>query len=450
MNPKTDLSNLYDGSLVKVSVKGNRSKGTFVEDYAMVISTSFFDTETRREFQRLKKEIHRLPYRYSPPKKDYSRFLEINRLPWVSNKEIPNLVKELEEKKKYFTEDFPEKIWKEKITDPNAIITTLFEERKDLSLTNIKTNENITSPDQQSIPKVKEEFKSWFEVSWEIIPITKGDNFISSIIRNTQNHLKTISDQIQTKEDELAKKQNMAKTERDRIEADLKKLRDKKNTLDDRINKKWKDGIENKQDQYIALIDSKISNQLQEFYLLVDSALHDFSYKGKVHGRDLNKIKTKANEIREISESLGIEQLEDLSSKLSSFPDTIKQAQIKLSSESGELPDLDLFDVDFKAITSGLNTELGKESTTHLEVDGLLNISESFNELFNQKAKEPRPEKKKSKSKKAKIKPKEEPKKEPEQKTHPDTFIDVAEEIKIAEEFDSIEFKAIKGENDEK
>ncbi len=451
MSKKTDLSNLYDGSLVKVTVKGNKSKGTFVEDYAMVMHSSFFDTDTNKEFQRSKKEIQRIPYSYSPPKDNYQKFLEINRLPWVSNKEIPNLVKELAEKKQYLENDFVDKVWDEKIKSVDGInpITDLYDQRKNVSLTNMKTQQVIIKPDQQAIPLTKEEFKAWFEVSWEIIPITKGDSFISEIIKSSQNHLKRIQQQIERKEKDLTKKENLAKDERERIEKDLKKLRNKKDTLDERVNKQWKDGIDSKQDQHIALIDSKISDQLQEFYLMVEKALHDFSFKGKVHGRDLNKIKGKANQINELSESLGIEKIQDLSEKLQQFPDTIKSAQIKLSEDSGSLPDLDLFDIDFSAITKDLSSDLGKKSTTTLELEELSELSSSFNSLFSEKAKEPKP-KAKSKSRKTKKektidKQKEENISESEVKPsdEPGAFIDVAETIETEEEQDPLDFSNV-------
>ncbi|KKN68161.1 hypothetical protein LCGC14_0453860 [marine sediment metagenome] len=435
MSKKTDLSNLYDGSLVKVTVRGNKSKGTFVENYAIIMSASFFDTDTRREFQRLKKEIQRLPYQYSPPKDNYQKFLEINRMPWVSNKELTNLVKELTKKKQYLENDFVDNVWDEKIKSVDGInpITQLYDERKNISLTNLKTKENIVKPEQQSIPLTKEEFRSWFEATWEIIPITKGDSFISEIIRSSQKHLKKIQQQIDQKQKDLTKKENLAKDERERIETDLKKLRTKKENLNERVNKQWKDGIDSKQDQYIALIDTKISDQLQEFYLLVERALHDFSYKGKVHGRELNTIKNKANQINQLSDSLGIDKLKDLSEKLLQFPDTIKSAQIKLSEDSGILPDLDLFDVDFSAITKDLSSDLGKKSTTTLELEGLSELSSSFNSLFSEKAKEPKPEKKTKKKAKPKVKKTDE-KSEVKPSEESGTFVDVAEQIKLEEE----------------
>lgn len=76
---------------------------------------------------------------------------------------------------------------------------------------------------------------------------------------------------------------------------------------------------------------------------------------------------------------------------------------------------------------------MGKKSTTTLELEGLSELSSSFNSLFSEKAKEPKPEKKTKKKAKPKVKKTDE-KSEVKPSEESGTFVDVAEQIKLEEE----------------
>lgn len=402
------LQNLEEGYLFTVSVKGRRSQTTRVNEFSLSMNAQFMDEETLKEFEAIRKEIQRLPQRFSPPIGSVGRdnAFYIGDKVWVSKDHLPDLISQLEAMKKQLCEEFPESVWSEKIEKAGPI-RDLWEDRCHMSLSH--DGHDVAQPKQIDLPSSLDEFKRWFGVEWTFTKLKESGGQLQQVVRSVRKQLQQVESSLKKKGDQLAKMQGKATEESKRIQQELDQLRTKRDRLDDYVNSQFQSDLADEKRKYFATVDIQISSQLQEFYLLVQKALTEFTSKGRVNGHRLSAVESKIAQIRETNGlTLNDDQVNSLCDSLEQLPKHIRTAQEELAKAKGEIPDLSLFNINFDGITNGFSEGRPSTPPLHLQLEDLGNIGEAWDEALAKgamKVRENPPKKRSPKPKKTKPEP---------------------------------------------
>lgn len=365
-----DIDELYNSYFVKVRVTGNKSKRTPIDNFSMSVSASVLDEKSRKDLAKITKKLQRLPEKY--------RSMKIGKRVIIHTKDIQDFETEYDLVKKEF-EDFISNLDLDNLRD-------LHKEREDIEIN--KDTEFISSVEQISIPLTQTELHDWFHCEIIKKKVKSDDSFLNGIIEKTKDYLDNLEKDINNKTKELETRENLVKEEKERLETQLQRITERRDKLKLEVEQKFQEGLKTKEEEHIALIDSQIALQLQEFYLTLEKSLDDFKTKGKVNGMKLKSIENKIAELKKSNNVFQSASVDAIVESLEGFPQAFRDAQIKLHSQSGELPDFDLFEIDFK----------GYDNVKHQNslplVENTLEDFESFSLDFNsailnkQKAKE--------------------------------------------------------------
>lgn len=331
MNKPTeiDLDELYNSFFVKVKVTGNKSRRTPIDDYSMSVSASLLDESSRKGLAKITKKLQRLP--------DKFQSFKLGKRVVVHQSKINDFKTAFDSLEKEFNE-FVGSLDLDNLQE-------LHKERTDIEIT--KDSQYISSVEQVSIPQDKSELHDWFSTSYEMKKLKKDESYLSGIIEKTKEYLTNVEKQIEEKEKILQTKQDLVKHEKDRLQQEINDISERRDKLQEEIEKKFDEGLESREQQHIALIDSQISLQLQDFYLTLQKSLDDFKEKGKINGMKIKSIENKIQDLKKVNEVFKSESVESIVNSLENFPDAFREAQMKLHSESGELPDFDIFEIRF-------------------------------------------------------------------------------------------------------
>jgi hypothetical protein len=377
-----NLDELYNSYFVKVRVTGNKSRRTSIEDYSMSVSASFLDEESRKGIAKITKQLQRLPEKFSNMKLGKSII--------IHESKVKDFQTEFDKLEKEFN-DFISQLDLDNLQK-------LHDERSDIEINKDQTF--LTSVEQVTIPDDTLVLHDWFHASYELKKLKRDQSFLSGIIDKTKEYLENVDKQIQKKTNELQTKENLVKEEKERLELQLQTITERRDRIQQDVEKKFKDGIKNKEDEHIALIDSQISLQLQEFYLTLQKALDDFKDNGKINGMKIKSIENKIQELKQVNSVFKSSSVEAIVDSLEGFPQAFREAQMKLHSESGELPDFDVFEIDFKSIKHVDKLDMVQD--TMQDFKGFnIEIEQAFN-LHKEKTEPKEPEDKTSKTTKKK------------------------------------------------
>lgn len=372
---KDKINELFKGKLVSVSVRGNKTGYTHLDSLSMVVSSNFFDESTRKEFYKLKMRAKRLPNYFSPPMNNLKAFI-IQGKTWVHEKDIPQLTKDLRKVKNDFHR-FVKKTWDKKLSEKatDKTIKNLYDDRSKTAIQ--KEGKRIAKVEQIPIPTTLTEFQAFFELDWDFKAISRTDSFFNTILENTKKQVDILERQIKSKESELATKKNLIKSEKEFLEKQINSIKSKKDNLATEVNTMVKEGAKDKEDKFFGLLDSQISLQLQEFYLMLQNSLVDFSDKGKVHWKKLSQMREKIKEIKDLNEKFGgFEQIDEICLKLDNLPNAIKRTQDKFLEAEGQLKDIEIDseEIDFKGIKDSFKVENGTQSELPSFSENLLDL----------------------------------------------------------------------------